>query len=150
MPRQARLDAPGVLHHIMIRGIDRQEIFLEDRDRDDFLKRLSELLPQTETLCYAWVFIPNHAHFLFRTGRVPLASLMRRLFTGYAVSFNHRHKRHGRLFQNRYKSIVSQEEAYLKELVRYIHLNPIRARIVPGLKELNNYPYSGVLVDGPK
>jgi len=143
MPRQARLDAPGVLHHIMIRGIDRQEIFLEDRDRDDFLKRLSELLPQTETLCYAWVFIPNHAHFLFRTGRVPLASLMRRLLTGYAVSFNHRHKRHGRLFQNRYKSIVCQEEAYLKELVRYIHLNPIRAGIVPGLKELNKYPYCG-------
>jgi len=143
MPRQARLDAPGVLHHIMIRGIDRQKIFLNDTDRDDFLERLSKLLPQTETACYAWVFIPNHAHFLFRTGLVPLASLMRRLLTGYAVSFNHRHKRHGRLFQNRYKSIVCQEEAYLKELVRYIHLNPIRACIVPGLKELKKYPYCG-------
>lgn len=143
MPRQARLDAPGVLHHIMIRGIDRQKIFLDDRDRDDFLERLSKLLPQTETICYAWAFIPNHAHFLFRTGLVPLASLMRRLLTGYAVSFNHRHKRNGRLFQNRYKSIVCQEEIYLKELVRYIHLNPIRARIVPGLKELNTYPYCG-------
>jgi len=68
---------------------------------------------------------------------------MRRLLTGYAVSFNRRHKRHGQLFQNRYKSIVCQEDAYLKELVRYIHLNPVRAGIFPGLKELNRYPYCG-------
>ncbi|MBW2030043.1 MAG: transposase [Deltaproteobacteria bacterium] len=74
MLRQARLDAPGVLHHVMIRGIDRQKIFLNDNDRDDFLERLSKLLPETKTACYAWVFIPNHAHFLFRTGLVPPAS----------------------------------------------------------------------------
>jgi REP element-mobilizing transposase RayT len=143
MPRQARLDAPGVLHHVMIRGIERRKIFRTKTDREDFLARLDKILPQTETVCYAWVFIPNHAHFLFRTGPVPLSSIMRRLLTGYAVSFNRRHKRHGQLFQNRYKSIVCQEDAYLKELVRYIHLNPIRAGIVPGIKELNQYAYCG-------
>ena len=143
MPRQARLDAPGVLHHIMIRGIERRKIFINDGDREDFLERLSKLLPQTETACYAWVFIPNHAHFLFRTGLAPLATVMRRVLTGYAVSFNRRHKRRGQLFQNRYKSIVCQEDAYLKELVRYIHLNPVRTGIVPGIKELNKYPYCG-------
>jgi len=127
----------------MIRGIERRKIFLNDRDREDFLERLSKLLPQTETACYAWVFIPNHAHFLFRTGGDSLASLMRRLLTGYAVSFNRRHKRHGQLFQNRYKSIICQEDTYLKELIRYIHLNPLRAGIVPGIKELNSYPYCG-------
>jgi hypothetical protein len=68
---------------------------------------------------------------------------MRRLLTGYVVGFNRRHKRHGQLFQNRYKSIVCQEEIYLRELVRYIHLNPIRARIVRTLAELNRYPYCG-------
>jgi len=68
---------------------------------------------------------------------------MRRLLTGYAVSFNLRHKRHGQLFQNRYKSIICQEDTYLKELVRYIHLNPVRAGIVSGIKELNQYPYCG-------
>jgi hypothetical protein len=68
---------------------------------------------------------------------------MRRLLTGYAVSFNRRHKRHGQLFQNRYKSIVCQEEVYLRELVRYIHLNPVRAGIVCTLSELNEYAYSG-------
>jgi len=68
---------------------------------------------------------------------------MRRLLTGYVVSFNRRHERYGQLFQNRYKSIVCQEEVYLKELVRYIHLNPLRAGIVSNLTELNKYPYCG-------
>ncbi len=143
MPRQARLDAPGVLQHIMIRGIERRKIFINKRDREDFLERLAKLLPQTETTCYAWVFIPNHAHFLFKTGLSPISTIMRRLLTGYAVSFNLRHKRHGHLFQNRYKSIICQEDAYFMELVRYIHLNPIRAGLVPGINELNQYPYCG-------
>jgi REP element-mobilizing transposase RayT len=127
----------------MIRGIERRKIFLDDGDREDFLERLSKLLPQTGTACYAWVFVPNHAHFLLRTGLVPLASVMRRLLTGYAVSFNRRHKRRGHLFQNRYKSIICQEDTYLKELVRYIHLNPVRGGIVAGIRELKKYPYSG-------
>jgi putative transposase len=143
MPRLARLDAPGVVHHIMIRGIERRKIFRDHKDREDFLQRLAALVPETNTACYAWVFIPNHAHFLFRTGNVTLSTLMRRLLTGYVVSFNRRHHRHGQLFQNRYKSIVCQEDVYLKELVRYIHLNPIRAGIVSSLSELNRYPYSG-------
>ena len=143
MPRQARLDAPGVLHHIMIRGIEGRKIYRNNKDREDFLDRLEKLLPMTETACYAWVFMPNHAHFLFRTGLSPLSTLMRRLLTGYVVSFNHRHKRQGQLFQNRYKSIICQEDTYFKELVRYIHLNPIRAGIVKGLNELNTYPYCG-------
>ena len=147
MPRLARLDAPGVLHHIMIRGIERRKIFRNNKDREDFLDRLTNLLPKTETLCYAWAFLPNHAHFLFRTEPIPLATLMRRLLTGYVVSFNRRHKRHGHLFQNRYKSIVCQEEVYLKELVRYIHLNPIRARTVRPLSELNRYAYIGRFVN---
>jgi hypothetical protein len=68
---------------------------------------------------------------------------MRRLLTGYVVSFNRRYKRHGHLFQNRYKSIVCQEDTYLLELVRYIHLNPLRAGLVPHLAALNRYPYCG-------
>ena len=139
MPRQARLDAPGVLHHIMIRGIEGRKIFRNDKDRNGFLDRLEKILTMTETACYAWTFMPNHTHFLFRTGLASLSKVMRKLLTGYAVSFNHRYKRHGQLFRNRYKSIVCQEDAYLRELVRYIHLNPIRGGIVSGLKELNTY-----------
>ena len=87
MPRLARIDAPGVLHHVMIRGIERRKIFLNDQDREDMLDRLAKLLPETDTPCYEWVFIVNHAHFLFRTERVPLSTLMRKLLTGYAVRF---------------------------------------------------------------
>ncbi len=143
MPRLARLDTPGVLNHIIIRGIERRKIFKDNKDKDSFLDRLGTLLPETKTTCYAWALLSNHAHFLFRTGDTPLSTLMRRLLTGYAVSFNRRHKRHGQLFQNRYKSIICQEDAYLKELVRYIHLNPLRAKIVSDISELNTYAYCG-------
>ena len=130
MLRLARLDALGVLHHLMIRGIERQKIFWNDHDREDLLGRLSRLVSETHTPCYAWVFIQNHTLLLFRSGRVPLATVTRRLLTGYAVSFNRRHKRNGHLFQNRYRSIVCQEDAYLRELVRYIHLKTIQVGIV--------------------
>ena len=143
MPRSARLDAPGVLHHVIIRGIERRKIFWDGKDRDDFIDRLSTILPEARMACYGWALMSNHAHFLFRTGDVGLSTVMRRLLTGYAVSFNRRHKRHGQLFQNRYKSIICQEDAYLKELVRYIHLNLLRTKLVAGIGKLNQYKYSG-------
>ena len=83
----------------------------------------------------------NHA--LLRTGTAPIDTVMLRLLTGYAVSFNRRHRRYGHLFQNRYKSILCEEDPYLLELVGYIHLNPLRAGIVEELKGLNTYPYCG-------
>lgn len=143
MPRQARIDAPGALHHIIARGMERGVIFRNKRDRDDFLRRLGAIIKESETLCYAWALIPNHFHLLLKTGNVPLASVMRRLLSGYAGSFNHRYDRSGHLFQNRYKSILCQEDVYLRELVRYIHLNPLRAGIVGNLEELDRYRYCG-------
>jgi putative transposase len=143
MPRSARLDAPGAIHHVMIRGIERRPIFRDDNDRDNMIDRLADLIPATKTACYAWAFLPNHAHFLFRSGDTGLPALMRRLLTGYAIRFNRRHRRHGQLFQNRYKSIICQEDLYLKELVRYIHLNPLRAKLVSNIRALNLYPYGG-------
>ena len=92
MPRIARLDTPGLLHHVMIRGIERRKIFNDDKDRENFIERLSILLPETTTQCYAWSFLSNHAHFLLRSGPAGIAALMRRLLTGYAVSYNRRHK----------------------------------------------------------
>jgi len=143
MPRQARIDAPGALHHIIIRGIDRRVIFTDDRDRENFLKRLSDLLTDSQTPCYAWALMRNHTHLLLRTGRLAIASIMQRLLTGYAVSFNKRHRRHGHLFQNRYKSILCEEDRYLQQLVAYIHLNPLRARIVDDAAALRDYPFTG-------
>jgi REP element-mobilizing transposase RayT len=143
MPRSARLDSPGILHHVIIRGIERRKIFWDDDDRQDLFERLADLLPKTRTACYAWAFLSNHAHFLLRSGPGGMATLMRRLLSGYAGKFNHRHKRHGQLFQNCYKSIVCQEDAYLKQLVAYIHLNPLRAKIVTVIDDLAGYPYCG-------
>lgn len=143
MPRQARLDAPGLLQHVMARGIERRKIFMDDQDRSSFLERLALILEDTQTQCYAWALIPNHFHILLRTGPTPLSTVMRRLMTGYAVTFNIRHRRSGHLFQNRYKSVVCEEDTYLLELTRYIHLNPLRARLVEDLKSLDKYQWSG-------
>ena len=144
MPRAARIDYPDLLQHVIIRGIERKKIFLDDQDRQSFLDRFSHLLEQTGTDCLAWSLLDNHAHFLLRTGQTSsLARFMRRLLTGHATTFNLRHRRSGHLFQNRYKSIVCEEEPYLLELVRYIHLNPLRAGLVPDMNVLGRYPWCG-------
>lgn len=143
MPRQSRLDAPGALHHVMGRGIDRVKIFKSKVDKKDFLSRLADLCEKGDIIIYAWSLMPNHFHLLIRTGRQPLSHSMRRLLTGYVVNFNRRHKRYGHLFQNRYKSIICEDDPYLLELTRYIHLNPLRANIVKTLGELNKYPWTG-------
>jgi putative transposase len=143
MPRQPRLDAPGLLQHVMARGIERREIFKDEKDRKSFLDRLAVILEETQTQCYAWALIPNHFHLFLRTGSTPLSTVMRRLMTGYAVTFNLRHRRAGHLFQNRYKSVICEEDPYLLELICYIHLNPLRAGLVKDLKELDKYPWTG-------
>jgi len=143
MPRAARLDIAGVLQHVIVRGVERRDIFLDDDDRQSFLDRFSSLLIQTGTECLAWSLMTNHAHMLLRPTQGKLGHLMRRLLTGYAVTFNLRHHRSGHLFQNRFKSIICEEDPYLLELVRYIHLNPLRVGIVKGMAELNEYPWSG-------
>ena len=143
MPRLARLDAPGLLQHVMARGIERRKLFRDDKDRKAFLDRLAIILEETQTQCYAWALIPNHFHLLLHMGQTPLSKVMRRLMTGYAVTFNKRHKRSGHLFQNRYKSVACEEDPYLLELIRYIHLNPLRAGLIKDFKELDRYPWAG-------
>jgi len=143
MPRKSRIDAAGALHHIIARGLDRGKIFQDPADKHNFLDRLADILQSSQTGCYAWALIPNHFHLLLRTGNVPVATVMRRLLTGHALWYNRRHRRCGHLFQNRYKSILCQEDAYLLELVRYIHLNPLRARLVSNLSVLDKYSFSG-------
>ncbi len=143
MPRQPRLDAPGTLHHVIGRGIERTKIFRKDVDLLDFTNRLAGLAREGSLVVYAWSLMSNHYHLLVRTGKHPLASGMRKLLTGYVVNFNHRYKRCGHLFQNRYKSIICEDDPYLLELTRYIHLNPLRAGIVKSISELRYYRWSG-------
>ena len=143
MPRQARLDSPGTLHHVIVRGIEKKNIVIDKYDRKNMLSRMGDLVQETNTRIYAWALMSNHVHILLKSGLHGLSKFMRRLLTGYAITYNIRHKRHGHLFQNRYKSIVCDEDAYFQELVRYIHLNPLRANIVKNMSELDRYPWSG-------
>ena len=143
MPRQARLDVPGALHHIMVRGINKSAIFRDDQDRARFLERLGENVSVAHASVYAWVLMRNHVHILVKSGQEGISTVMRKQLTWYAQYFNRRHRRSGHLFENRYKSILCDEENYLLALVRYIHLNPIRTKIVQSLEGLDRYPWSG-------
>ena len=143
MPRQARLDGPGTLHHVIIRGIEKRRIIDNQEDGEDFVSRMGQIALDTGTVIYAWSLMTNHAHILLRSGRSGLSKYMRRLLTGYAIAYNRRHFRHGHLFQNRYKSIVCEEDFYFRDLVRYIHLNPLRAKVVEDMFELEKYPWCG-------
>ncbi|MCD6533602.1 MAG: transposase [Deltaproteobacteria bacterium] len=127
----------------MFRGIEQCNIVKDDCDRLNFVSRLDRLSGECNIAVYAWALLDNHAHLLVRSSDYGLSRFMRRLLTGHAVTFNLRHNRHGHLFQNRYKSIVCDEERYFLELVRYIHLNPIRAGLVDGFEELKSYPWCG-------
>jgi putative transposase len=143
MPRGPRLDAPGCLHHVIARGLERRLTFVDDVDRDAFIARLAGLVTATGTEVLAWALLPNHFHVLLCTRAAPLSDLMRSLNTGYAVGFNRRHRRSGYVFQNRFKSFLVEAEPYLLELVRYIHLNPLRAGLVTTLPELDDFPWAG-------
>lgn len=143
MPRGPRLDAPGTLHHVIVRGIEKRKIIDDDTDREDFVTRMGAIALDTRTSIYAWALMTNHAHILLRSSSVGLPTFMRRLLSGYAILYNLRHKRYGHLFQNRYKSIICEEDTYFRELVRYIHLNPLRAGMVKTLAKLEQYRWCG-------
>jgi REP element-mobilizing transposase RayT len=128
---------------VIIRGIERRKIVADEQDQKNFVSRLGRLATESRTSIYAWALMSNHAHILLSSGPKGLSNFMRRFMTGYAVSYNLRHRRYGHLFQNRYKSIVCDADSYFAELVRYIHLNPLRVKRVENLSELERYPYCG-------
>ena len=143
MPRKARLDVPGCLYHVISRGNERRKIFLEESDYEDFTARFRELLNAAGAKCLGWCLMPNHFHLVILRGERTLSELMRRLLTGYAVHFNLKYDRAGHLFQNRYKTIICEADAYLKELLAYVHLNPLRAKLVTDVPGLAAYRWCG-------
>jgi len=143
MPRRPRLDYDGALHHVMARGIARGEIFVDEEDRQAFVDRLAVGVGCAELTIYAWALMPNHVHLLAGSPAGQLSAAMRRLLSSYAGHFNRRHERVGHLFQNRFKSLLVDADDYLLELVRYVHLNPVRAGLVETLDALDHYPWAG-------
>jgi REP element-mobilizing transposase RayT len=124
----------------MVRGIERRKIFDTDNDKHDFLNRLSTVLLDTQTPCYAYTLMSNHFHVLLQTGPTSISRVMQSLLTGYAVSYNLRHNRAGKLYQNRFKSVLCEKEEYLLKLIQYIHLNPLRVGLIKDLKALDTSP----------
>jgi putative transposase len=143
MARQKRLNLPGAIYHVIARGLNGAALFKDREDREEFLRWLKRALDNTACRCHAWALMTNHVHLLVQTSETSLSEFARKTLTGYAKYFNRRYKRRGYVYQNRYKSILCQEDAYLLELVRYIHLNPVRAGIVGTLGELDRYPWTG-------
>ncbi len=128
---------------MIVRGIEKRRIVDDNVDRKNFVSRMGGIAASTGTSIFAWALLSNHCHIFLRSSEFGLSRYMRKLLTGYVGFYNRRHRRHGHLFQNRFKSIVCEEEPYFLELVRYIHLNPLRARMVKNMEELDHYKWVG-------
>lgn len=130
MARQLRIEYEGAFYHITSRGNQRERIFWDDKDREEFKRILKRTKERYGYLLHAYVLMDNHYHLLMETPHANIKQAMQNINTSYAVSVNKRHGRYGHLFQGRYKAFIVDKESYLLELSRYIHLNPIRAKIV--------------------
>ena len=139
MARRSRIEYPGALYHVIVRGNQRQKVFYDDGDRAKYLGLLARLSEVQLFRVHAYVLMLNHVHLLLETGEVPLSRVMQRLGSGYTQYFNRRHGLTGHLFQGRYKAILCDKDNYLLELSRYLHLNPVRAKVV---KDPADYPWS--------
>ena len=143
MPRMPRRDAPGALHHVTLRGVARCDIFVDDIDRRFLLDRIQAVSVECSLALLAFAFMSNHLHAVTRTGPVPLARFMARIGTAYAMHFNRRHGRVGHLFQNRYNATPIEDDAHLRNSIRYVHVNPLEAGIVGDLEALERYLWCG-------
>jgi REP-associated tyrosine transposase len=128
MARKPRVEFAGALYHVICRGNQRQVIFRSDADREYYLDRLEQYRERYGFKVCAYVLMSNHIHLLIETGKVPLSKIMQGLQLRYTGYFNKRYNKVGHLFQGRYKAILCDGDAYLLELVRYLHLNPERMR----------------------
>lgn len=151
MARPLRIEYPGAVYHITTRGNTRQEVFLDDADREKFLEVLEQVIGRFNWLCHAYCLMSNHYHLLIETVDPTLSRGMRQLNGVYTQAFNHWHDRVGHVFQGRYKAILVEKEAYLLELARYIVLNPVRAELVkdPGDWEWSSYCATAGLSESP-
>jgi REP element-mobilizing transposase RayT len=132
MARPPRLEFPGAFYHIIVRGNQKQDIFVESQDRREYLKRLKRYKNERGFILYAYVLMTNHIHLLIETINTPISKIMQLINLTYTQYFNKKYGKVGHLFQGRYKSFLCDRDEYLLSLVRYIHLNPVRAKLVKG------------------
>lgn len=139
MPRSPRLHAPNLLYHVFARGNNRESIFFEDSDYQRFLSNLEKFRISLEYTIYAYCLLPNHFHILIQVNKINLSKIMQILMTAYTMFINRKYGRVGHVFQGRFQSIIVEKETYLLQVQRYIHLNPVKARLV---NRPETYPWS--------
>ena len=130
MARRPRLFVPGILYHVIVRGNHKQKTFLSAQDYDVYRERLARYQNKFHVKLHAFCLMPNHVHLLLECGEQPLSKFMQGIQQSYTQYFNLKYKKVGHLFQGRYKAIICDKDEYLLELVRYIHLNPVRSKLV--------------------
>ena len=146
MPRKLRVQFPGAIYHVMSRGDRREDIFLDDVDRHDFLKTLAEACQKTGWQVHAYCLMRNHFHLVVETPDANLVEGMRWLLSAYTIRLNHRHKLFGHVFSGRYKALlVESGNGYLKTVCDYVHLNPVRAGLLKPEERLMAYPWSSLI-----
>lgn len=139
MPRVARKLGASGIYHVMVRGINRQDVFLDTEDVRYYLHTLEKIKKDTGFSLYAYCFMSNHVHLLIKEGSIPLSMMMRRIGSSYVFWYNRKYNRIGYLFQDRYKSEAVDNESYFLTVLRYIHQNPIKAGLT---KRIGSYPWS--------
>jgi putative transposase len=139
LTRPPRLEFPDAVYHVTCRGNERRPVFRDDVDREQYLDRLRHYRTRLRFRLLAYCLMSNHVHLVLRSGDVPLSRIMGPLLSSYAQWFNRRHERTGHLFQDRYKAFLVQEGRYFVSLVRYVHRNPVQAKLVTDARD---YPWS--------
>jgi REP element-mobilizing transposase RayT len=130
MPRKPRLHVPGGLYHVILRGNGRRDIFVDENDRLRWQTLIEVGLRRYQHRIHAYCWMTNHVHLAIQASDVPLSGFMRSVASQYAKSTNKKIKHSGHLFERRHRAILVRNDAYLKELIRYIHMNPVRGRLV--------------------
>ena len=145
MPRKLRVEYPGAVYHVMSRADgSKGRIFLDDVDRQDFLKTLAETCLKTGFQAHAYCLMRNHFHLVVETPNANLVAGMRWFLSAYTLRFNHRHKQFGHVFSGRYKALIvdGSGNGYLRTVCDYVHLNPVRAKLLRPEQRLLEYPWS--------
>ncbi len=150
MARPLRILFPDACYHVTCRGNERKPIFRDDTDRSVFIGKLRASCEIYGVEIHAYVLMPNHFHLIVKTPKANLSEFMRHFNISYTAAFNRRHKRVGHLYQGRYKAILVEEDSYLLELSRYVHVNPVRSRSNRGqdireqIRFLDSFPWSSL------
>lgn len=149
MARPCREKSSTGIYHIMLRGIDKREIFLDDKDREVFLSYVSSAKEKSNYVIYGYCLMDNHVHLLIEEGHEQIGQSIKRITVGYVQWHNPKYSRTGHLFQNRYKSEAVEDDTYFLTVLRYIHQNPVKAGLV---HDISHYKWSSYIhyLDGPK